>query len=207
MEFKMIKSFNSFIVLISLSLSLPTLGMEPQPRRAQHTPKPLLKTILVREAHKAESKRKEYIRQDFATCLRDKYAIITKQGLTINQICNLSEEEKASLEKILKNRAQQLFHKFSTQTGIMHSLIGTTKFNQAVCTFSTGTTQHLLSALNCADISPAESLLYSIQQSRRTAGALVWATNEIIAKYYSPKETEDEEDEDFNTNEKENINE
>lgn len=159
----MIKSFNFFIVLMSLSLSLPMLSMEPRPRRTRRVQKPLLKTILVREGHKAESARKEHLGQAFISCLRDKYAIITKQGLTINQICNLSEEEKASLEKILKNRAQQLFHKFSTQTGIMHSLIGTTKFNQAVCTFSTGTTQHLLSALNCADISPAESLLYSIQ--------------------------------------------
>jgi len=195
----MIKSFNFYIIVMSLSLSIPMLGMEPE--------QTLLKTILVREAHKTESERKELIRQAFIARLYDRYKTEVKESLKLQETQDLSKEAKAYLEIKLQTESQQLFHKLGAQACIMRSLIGADNFNQIVSRFNITAAQHLVHALNCADISEAESNFYALLHSRNATCARIEATNEIIAKYYSFPVKENTEDENAGNNENDNINE
>lgn len=193
----MIKLSNFFIVVIALCPSLPMIGMESQ----------LRKTILVREARKAESKRKEHIGQAFTTCLNDTYKTAIGEGLRLHEICNLTKEAKALLETTLKIDIKQLLDQISAQACIMRSLIGTTNFNQIIGNFNMTAVQHLVHAFNCADISPAESEFYALQHSRNATNARVQATNKIITLYSASPKKETEEDNNFGNDENENINE
>lgn len=167
----------------------------------------LLKTILIRETNKAESKRKEHIGQAFITCLYGKYKATVMESLNFQEVLDLSKEAKASLEIMLHSEIKQLLDKLNTQTCIMHSLIGTNNFNQIVGHFNLTAAQHLVHAFNCVDISEAESNFYALMHSRNATCARIEATNEIITKYYSSPLKENTEDENFDNNEKENINE
>jgi hypothetical protein len=193
---------NKFIKLLCLNVSLigsASLAMAPQPRHAEHSS--LLKTTLLSEAQKAESKRKEHIRRAFIVCLNDMYKTAIGENLKFHEIRDLSKEAKASLEATLKKEIEQLFDQISAQSCLMQSLIGATSFNQIMGHFNITAAQHLIHIFNCVDISEAESEFYALQHSKNATNARVQAANKIIAIYYASREKTIIEDENIGNSE------
>lgn len=173
-----------FFISLFFFSSFIAFGMDHSPSLKRQE-KPLRKEALQNKVKKMQLAREEFYTNTFIECLYGKYEITKQQGLSLDEICILSDEQQRKLFDILKTRNKQLASKSRSNSALICNLINYEDCYDILRGLQNISKQEALVTLfGNNNLTPEQEELYLLQQSRRTFGAIVWAMNEMITKYY-----------------------